>query len=338
MDDSFLQDIVNNFGGLRFSGAPAILALVVLAGAVLLLALGFYLLGKRAREAATRPPPSWILDSKRIKAILDEALVKRARVDVGFYDPSRRRKAMPCSILKVDMNALSLEPPARLKLGQSWIGRLVSCFFGVPTEEGKKRAFYNFTAEIKGVKRRKDGSAVVQLAFPDKLVMGQKRQFLRMSPTSNLTPEFFIWPMSRENEDALGDYLDRGPAAANPREDVEHRVVNISGGGLRVESRLETKEARELYDFDLGRSYLVGLGLAGAGFGVERYGFSAKVINMFDDFKNVEVGLQFQARYLRECDVQGRPLSRPLDEADEEIEQWVITQNLRMFREKGVAE
>jgi hypothetical protein len=314
------------------------LTLAVLAGAIVLAALGIHLVGRQARKAASRPPPSWIIDPGRIRAILDQALENRARVDVSFYDPKRTRKAMPCALLKVSDQTLTLEPPARIKLGQSWMGRVVKCYFGVPAGEGEKKIFYIFTAEIKGVKRRKDGTAVLQVGLPERLVMGQKRQFLRIAPATGQTPELFIWPMSRENEGALAEYLGRGPEAVPVREDVEHKVQNISGGGIRVESRLETREAREYFGLELGKSCLVGLGLSSGGPHVERYGLEAKVANLFDDFKNLELGLQFQSRYLRECDVEGRPLSKPLDEVDEEIEQWVITQNLRMLREKGVAE
>jgi len=334
----FFKDISNSFSAPNFTGVSATVVLLVLSGVALLAAVGFFLQARRAQEAAHRAPPTWILDPALIRAILDEALVNRARVDLGRYDSDHYRKVMPCALVKVEPAGIVLEAPANRKLGDSWSGKEAFCFLSVPFKDSRKKTFYNFSSVIERVKHQRGGATYIRLAFPEKLVMGQKRHTLRITPALDQVPELYIWPVTRTNENILGDYLDRGPKAARLPLGASHRVLNISGGGIRAESTLSSKEVRELYGYDLGRSYLVGLGLAEVGREPERHGFVVNVVNMFNDFKNVEVGLQFQERYLRECDLHGQPISTPVEESDEEVEQWVIDQNLRMFREKGVVE
>jgi hypothetical protein len=336
--NDFIQDVAGSFSAPNFSGISATAVWLVLAGVAVLVALALFLRARRAREAARRSPPTWILDPALIRSIFDEALTHRGRVDLGRYDLDHHRKSMPCALVKVESGGVILETPASRKLGDSWNGKQVYCFFSVPLKEDYKKMFYNFSSVIKQVKRQKGGSTHIRLAFPEKLVMGQKRRTLRIKPALDQAPELYIWPLTPANEDILSEYLDRGPQAARLPADASHRVLNISGGGIRAESSLNSKGSRDLYDYNVGRSYLVGLGLAEADSEPVRYGFVAKVVNMFDDFRNVEVGLQFQARYLQECDAHGRPVSSPMQESDDEVEQWVIEQNLRMFREKGVAE
>ncbi|WP_415519374.1 MAG: hypothetical protein ACEB74_02975 [Desulfovibrio aminophilus] len=347
LDRHFVQRIGESFGG---GGAVTPALLVIAAGVLVFCALLIILVRMRRKIQAGRerqePPIGWLMDRPSIMEVMENALMHRSKVELSFHQQDERRRAVACALLEVSPESMLLELPAGIQPGASWVGRHVDGFFQIgkgPATQSRK-IFYHFTSEIAAVPRARKQAAVLSVAIPDKIVLSQKRAFLRMAPPSSAIPVFEILP----HDDAtlahcLSWFLpppeeDGKQPSPPPRLPSLGRfaIKDISGGGARVEARIADKESLQRLNLVAGTSCYVALELLAER--PRRYVLAATVRRVFRDTGGVqELGLEFTSRLKGRDQGTGLPSWKALKgKGEESIESWVVKKYLEVYREKGV--
>ncbi len=348
LDRHFVQKIGESFGG---GGAvtPALIfiALTVVALCVLLVVMARLRRRLRAGKEEQEPPIGWLMDRPSIMEVMENALLHRSKIELSFHQRDERRRSVACALLEVSPESMLLELPAGIQPGPSWVGRHVDGFFQIgkgPATQSRK-IFYHFTSEIAAVPRARKQAAVLAVAIPDKIVLSQKRAFLRMAPPSSAIPTFEILP---QDDAALTRCLAWLLPPAPTEEGAEpapppslpslgkFTIKDISGGGARVEARVTDKEALQRLNLVAGTACYVALELLSGQ--PRRYVLAAMVRRVFRDVGGVqELGLEFTSRLRGLNQDTGLPSWKALKgRGEESIETWVVQKYLEVYREKGV--
>lgn len=378
LDRHFVQQIGESFGyGGRVTSAMLWIALTVAVFSALALLAARSWRRWRATHEPPEPPIGWITDPQAILDVLENALINRAKIELSFRQRDSKRRSAACSIEEVGPSGLVLELPEGIAPGPAWIGRQVEGFFRIGRDNtGKeRRIFYHFSTTIAFLPPGRRRAARLGLAVPEKMVLSQKRAFLRMAPPTTAIPAFDILP----EEDAVlkqalawiapppppetgsapapegatdapraADAPPGGPPATLPGPGRElpqpptlimsgdFKPKDISGGGVRVEARLADKESAQRFGFVAGKSCYIVMELEDDP--PERYLLLAVIRRIFKDTGGLlDMGLEFQARCRGLSEIGGQPQWTPLKGRGEpDLENWVVRKYLEIYREKGV--
>lgn len=348
LDRHFVQQIGESFG----SGGAVTPALVTLAAAVVAFCILAFFLGRfwlrwRQNREDAEPPVGMLTDPPSIREVLENALLRRSKVELSFHQKDERRRSIACALAEIGRNSLTLELPAGISPGPSWVGRQVDGFFqiGQGSAAGKRKIFYHFSTQVSAVPKAGKHTALLALAIPERIVLSQKRAFLRMAPPSSAIPVFEILP---QDDATLRQCLAWLLPPPPPEEGQEppppaslpnlgrFSIKDISGGGGRVETRLLDKEGQQRLGLAAGAGCYVALELQADP--PQRYVLGATVRRVFRESAGVlDLGLEFTSRLKGLSPDTGLPVWRPLKgQGDESIENWVVRKYLEIYRDKGV--
>lgn len=352
VDRDFLDSIQRNFYSAKPEGQALTLLIVVMALAILLFALALVLPRIVAAIRGPRYPEGWVFDPKKVRAMLQDVVDRRSKLEIRFHAESGGATATFCSPVELGDEGLVMEMNAPADMAKSWVGRDIHCFFRVMEPRKKATIFYTFRADIVTVKGLAEDLTHLTVALPDRLELYMQRHHLRIDPPTDTVLGLALWPVFEERRQEMEEnfkawgkprlYLAPGKAASIGME-------NLSAGGVRV--RLEAQAAKEAIpargprapgEVHIRDEFFCLMNL----FDPEEdekltYWLRCRVQNLYEDYatKDLELGMRFMARAEVLDKATGELVWMPVAEGGmESLAQWVMRRHLTMFREKGVAE
>ncbi|GAB6061010.1 PilZ domain-containing protein [Desulfonatronum parangueonense] len=307
--------------------------LLVIAYASILLYRRFYLPHEPTSFAVQELPT--------VTKIIFQSVEERSKYDVNFQTENSRRVQFSCSPLKFEPGrGLTLELSGFLQPQSTWIGRPVSCYFKVSTDQKEpKWSFFHFSSTIMDLLQDKSRPCII-LETPQRLERKQRRAHLRLDPPREDIPEVRIWPETLSN---LDHHDDAPPLLHYLHSETDNAfwVRNISAGGLLLEIRQpvddEVAEAMEK-----GKRLFISLFLRDLQQPHNNeYRLLAQIRKSFMEpgsagSGKLLVGLLFVAHKPRgQPKAEDRWLSLN-DKGVEEIEDWVFKRHLQIYQQKGL--
>ncbi len=357
LDRYFVQQVGDAFStGTEMPGWVVHAAWIVLLAVALLLLMAVWLRKRQATKIMNEPPLGWLTDRQSVVEILENAVINRSKIELSFHQVDVRRRTVPCAFTEYRDGLMVLELPPGISPTVGWIGREVDGFFQIGRSGDsarKRKLFYHFTTSIARIpKVLRSENPRLELATPDKLVLSQKRSFLRMSPPSGLIRFIDIFTETADNLEILlhwacpptsaaeGEGGLKEYAAALPSLDSSKlfALKDISGGGVRIETKIADKEKNADFAFATAKQYYVALELQAdplpmryVGLAVARRVFKDPVSGVLD------LGLEFSSTLLGPDPQTGLAIWKPLKgEGDPDLETWVVRKYLEIFRQQGV--
>jgi hypothetical protein len=349
LDRQFLETFKNSFFDVSLS-SEAFLFLIGLLFFLVVASTAGILFNKLFRHRKSPFPSNWIVDSKRIRKILENALGERSKLELRFSrDDLTGGRFISGTLSEIGSHTISMELSDLVDVSNAWIGRKLETFFKVSsskkkdTSTGKKDAnFFTFTSEILEVKKTSKEYVAVTITFPPSLEMKQKRTHLRLDPPSRFIYGLRVWPEQRTSSGKVNSNISTWKEPLlELTPDVNDKIIlqNISAGGLRLEIQPDwQKEGTDI--FELGKRFMICLDLFNpTANNADRHYLYTTVRNRFEDFttRRLEVGLKFLA--------SGFPsISNPdelrwivtKDDGVEAIDNWVFRRHLELYRNTGL--
>lgn len=351
MDRHHFGLIKDNFGGGAINTTVIIILAVVALSLVLLFVWGWYMKKLQREAEANRIPTYWIVAKDKMLRLLERALANRSKVELRFVTGSNDGRFINCSLEQYDDSTIILGIDTMEGLSKKWINRDIQGFFSVPAEEkDAPPQFFVFRSTLTDIRQDKRGSIHIAVQMPQRFEWTQKRSFLRLDPPSRLYRNIALWP------EKLNDKKHPHPnirlwgepavdASGPPFE--EARIVNISGGGVRLLFTSSVIRKGVLPEFNKGTMVFVRLDLVRidhddtgevADESIERYHLHGRVQNTYDDpiDGTREVGLAF-VRFAtpREKNPDFVEWSQPQTDGIHAVEQWVFHTHMDMHRDRG---
>jgi hypothetical protein len=177
--------------------------------------------------------------------ILGKALIHRSRMDINFHSNDESRQVVSCTLYDLSDEEVILEMPFGVTPSEAWRGRVMKCFFRIPRPD-KAPYFYTFSAPVLHT-FRKNNIDYLGLAVPKKIELGQKRRHLRLEIPSSDIKDFRVWAPAGDALPPDEDESGRPPLAAYTPDAESLRILDISGGGIRL--AFDPKHYRDLEDF-----------------------------------------------------------------------------------------
>jgi len=274
-----------------------------------------------------------------ISSILDQAMLLRSRIDMSFYPITTSRQTISCTFFELAQAALTLEMPLGVSPSDSWIGKLMVCYFRIP-RENKPPYYYTFTASVTGVWKMGDISYVV-LGIPSKVELGQKRKHLRLELPSRDIKDFRIWPATEDGSFHFESDPQNWPAplAVYTREASDGlKVLDLSGGGIKLS--FDPKLYDGLDDFVAKHPTLfMRLELEHVGdMEFPPYFMAARLRTKAQDFDHGITMLGYE--FVECCSIDG---SQTIDwvkidpeKGIDELVTWVFKRHLELYREREI--
>lgn len=208
-----------------------IVTTAALVGAVI---LGYALWRRSGGGAGWDRQSGTTVKRREISTILEQALLNRSRIDLSFHPIITSRQTISCSLFELSDAGVTLEMPIGVEPSESWLGRLMVCYFRIP-RENKPPYFYTFVSPVTATRKQGDLHYVV-LDIPAKVELGQKRRHLRLEIPPQDIKDFRIWPAA---EDGSFQYDSDPqtwpePLAMFTRGGDGLRVLDLSGGGIKL--------------------------------------------------------------------------------------------------------
>lgn len=295
-----------------------------------------YVRSQRRRETT---PVDWILDPGQIESLFQTALMQRSKIEMQFHAEDVTRKVANCSLDSVEPERLTLELSGRDQAGGSWVGRRVDCYFRLSRSRDDQR-FFHFESEILEVRQAGPGVTHLALAFPDKLIMQQKRAHLRVEPPYEYVLGLAMWPEARAMKDPGSPPKAWGRPIAVYMPDKQNALLlaNISAGGARLTLKRGSVEGG-VQDFFSGGRFVLLLDLYEPEKQEKfRYLLQAVARNRMEDVvtRDLELGVQFErlARPGRDDRIEWREVEP--EPGVEALGNWVMKRHLERYREKSV--
>lgn len=340
-DRNFLNTIKNSFFTSvdRFLDALPFFLWMLGGLAFLVMAIVLYNFIRR-RMRGKVAPVGMITDPQKVRALLDEAITARSRVDMKFLPAEPSRRSSACSIIDIHDDTIDLEPPSYITVTPEWMGRKVECFFRLFTPKGQP-VFYTFQSSILGVTQ--GGKEINQLAIatPNQLQLQQKRAFLRLDPPPQYLLGLAVWNDSWEEQGTPPENIKewgRPPLVYVPDKSQNPVTIsNISASGLRITVLHEAVKTARL-STQLSSRLLLLLDLyTPEQERKQRFWLKCRVQNIHEVFetRDVEIGLHIIG--------VGRPKLDEIpyelvwaelgEDGVEALAIWVMRRHMEMYRE-----
>lgn len=278
-------------------------------------------------------------DPENTKTVIGQSIAERATYEVQFDGKGRKRLLFSCAPIKLlPEQGIVLELSGFIHPQQDWVGRWVHCHFRVATgKKDQKWLFYQFKSSIVAVDSR-HGQDQITVALPRQLKQKQRRQHLRLEPSSADIPSLSIWPETFANLD--------NPQQHPPMLSFVHGlefnqliVLNISAGGMLLEIRSPALQTAG-ESLDKGKRFFIQIFLRSPDQDAEtEYMFTAQVRNAFNDptSGNAIIGISFSAYQVPSSQDPKTKKWVPLHgKGVEAIEDWVFKRHLELYRQKGI--
>ena len=276
---------------------------------------------------------------REISAILDQAQLKRSRMDVSFHPIATSRQTISCTLHELAPSGVTLEMPLGVNPSESWIGKLMACYFRVPREH-KAPYFYTFVSAVNAVRKQGD-IHYLTLDIPAKVELGQKRRHLRLELPSRDIKDFRVWPAAEDGTFHFEPDPQKWPAplAVYSREDTAAlRVLDLSGGGIKL--AFDPARYDGLDDFVVKHPVLfMRLELEPLeGMVIPPYFLAARLRTKAQDFDNNQLMLGYE--FVECCSSDGAEtidwIKIEPEHGIDELVTWVFKRHLELYREREI--
>lgn len=278
-----------------------------------------------------------VAGDEHVRPLLDRTVTERSRYELQFTSADGKRRATAlCTCVHIDDANLTLECSSVAPPRTSWAGRGVDLLFRL--QEAACEVFYGFHTTISGTSLNSDGLVLVHVALPPTLERKQKRAFLRLNPPPHLIRGIDLWALPPGLPDKGEWSPHRLPpplATATPDGGDALKLINISGGGLRLQvDRETTKKAALRFDADM--RVLLRLALYDPDEGrVIYYWLKCSHRNHFTEMEtqHSEVGLQYKNWGMTSAPMGtfSWAAARPDGEV-EPLTRWTLRRHLELYR------
>lgn len=343
VDRSFLQSVQGTFS-LGFTEESIRTVAWTLAAVLVLAGLGILFNQLVVRRRLKFMPSNWIMRPADIRAVFDQALAQRSKIEMGFERRDRARQTTTCVLADLAPERLVLEVSDFIEVNQGWIGRTFECFFRTQVSKTPGQMnFYNFKAEVVGVKKLADGTTRLTMTMPEHVVLQQKRVHMRLEPPRPYVPGLALWPQQLDDKARpIADVRAWGkpPLVMIPGKTCGAlRLANLSAAGLRLEVSPAARKESGL-ELEIGHYLNLLLTLLDPETrAMRKFWLIARIQNRYEDFssKELEVGLKIVAVGERQGKSPEIAWRKAPEDGLPDLENWVVRRHLEMFREKGLA-
>jgi hypothetical protein len=295
---------------------------------------------RRFGKGPEGPPHSGVTTvPKEISDILDQAQVKRSRMDLSFHPISASRQTISCTLHELAPGGVTMEMPLGVTPSEGWIGKLMACYFRMP-RANKDPYFYTFVAPVNAVRREGDFHYVT-LDLPARIELGQKRRHLRLELPPRDIKDFRVWPAEEDGSFHFESDPLKWPAplAVYSRgEQAGMDVMDLSGGGIKLSFDPEGYSGLE--DF-VARHPVLFMRLElepVSGMSVPPYFLAARLRTKAQDFENGRLMLGYE--FVECCSSDGNEtidwIRIEPNEGIDELVTWVFKRHLELYREREI--
>ncbi len=272
-----------------------------------------------------------IQDKDRIRAILNDAVLTRSRMDVRF-SVGEMRTSMACSLTEVSAESLFLEIPFGIHPTPSWQGREIVAYFHI-TPKNAAAVFYSFHSPIVNVYPSETDISRIEVALPTALDLSQRRRHFRLELPSADLLDLRLW---LPDPSVLPSEPD--PAAwPEPLLTFPHiGVVDISAGGIRLSLdplRLPrpTPDGQRV-SLESIRLYV---GIRSLPKEPQGYFFEARLRNQFKDYatSRLFLGYQFERSAIRQGTTPLSWRSVSPEYGVNELGNWIFRRHMELYRQ-----
>ena len=263
------------------------------------------------------------------RAILVRVERERIKVDMALT----ANRLVPCTLLEVGGAEIVLEVPDYAKVGDSFIGREVRCYFRIADKEAPDApANYNFPTRMTAQETGPRGERAFRATLPTDLYVGQKRASFRLTPAPDLILDGKAWPGSL----AAKPVCDlRQPSLHFGRGGVSTvtKLLDLSGAGMRVVSTSKQLAFSPL-EPRVGANWLFSLRVKGRR-KTHTWWVVGRVVKTMERGKNqVELAFRF-SQYATAMDQWGRIQWQPIlqEEGVQAIATWVFKRHTDLVRQ-----
>ena len=301
--------------------------------------LGYSVWRRLGRGAQERPHSGATTVPREISSILDQAHLKRSRMDLSFHPISTSRQTISCTLHELTPTGITLEMPLGVTPSESWIGREMACYFRVP-RENRDPYFYTFVAPVQAVRQQGEIHHVT-LDLPPRIELGQKRKHLRLELPPRDIKDFRVWPAADDGTFHFESDPQKWPAPLAVYSREEHDgvdVLDLSGGGIKLS--IDPDGYSGLEDF-VGRHPVLFMRLElepVSGMVVPPYFLAARLRTKAQDFDNGRLMLGYE--FVECCSSDG---GETIDwiriepgEGIDELVTWVFKRHLELYREREI--
>ncbi len=309
-------------------------------GLILVISIGYIAAGRLQQKNQEQDRKFFRVSSpSTIYEILDTAWAQNSRMELHFHSQG---KHLPCLYRELSRDRILIEPPQHIKINKSWIGRNVVIFFCVKLEK-EARIYYKFNSTITDFFLQ-DENPVIQLSFPDKLDMEQKRKHLRLEIPSSYLKSLQVWPVFLQQDGSLPTkpaFLGEPLAAYDYSDPPKLKLMDLSGGGIKIGvSRKIISPVEEFIKKNPGLILRLQLReKPDTDEGAKTFYLLARIKNHFDDgYGYYLLGMEYEqyGRLDPETSEFLEWVKVDPEQGIEELVSWVIQKHLQFFREKGL--
>ncbi|GFK95157.1 hypothetical protein NNJEOMEG_03015 [Fundidesulfovibrio magnetotacticus] len=324
----------------------SVLLVVAFFGAFAGLTTLAFVFSKQPKEVMLEKPITWITGYGQIMDLLDAAVAQRSKVRVSFHRDLGAARSSDGTLLEAGKDGLVLEMSSIRAINPAWVGRTLELSFRLRMPDNPKLlSTFSFIAEITGYEQLPDEVLLLKLSRPLRLELNQNRMHLRVEPPDKYVRTFRLWAedhMPRRADLHDPDHWGEPTYSWTYGEENEVKLVNISGGGVRVEiapAALRTVDNK----ITVNQHYYAQLTVAAPDFsGFATHYVTLRVLKCFDDCDSrskLSLGMAFAT--------VGVPNDPPLtglrwrsvnrDFGVREIDDWAYELHLELYRNKGIA-
>ncbi len=275
------------------------------------------------------------LEKQRTAAILDAALLQRARLHVRFDRETSNLRGVTASLLAVDASTLTLELDGLANLKDRFLGQSLDCFFRIVERGNKHREiFYSFSATILRVGQIPEGGVRAIVAAPASLQATQRRKSLRLKPDLQKFSHLAVWKY-----DAAGFDIAKPTVSHGHFKQSQAVLDNLSGGGLRLTVRRSLVKEQNLAP-SKGDRFIVFFDFAEEIPKLRReYWLVAKVNNVRPEpvSGDMTLGMEFVANGCRHPETGKVEWGKVCDNVIDDMAQRIYHWHLSLYRDKGLA-
>lgn len=267
-------------------------------------------------------------------AVLDQALVQRAKMDLVFEESVTAIKGLSCAVNTIGKESLVLDVYGISGLG-SFSGKYFNCYFRV--KEGKTVGFYGFRSMVEEVRQTKNGGIVFYASLPARVERSQRRRSMRVRPELGWFEEMFLWSGGQRARAETDEIL---LGLRELRQAKLCRMENMSAGGMGLHFDRQFCVQSE-HRPSLGDKYTLYLRFAHEVRNQPReLWLSGKAVRVVEDrvTRDVDIGIEFKHVGRKKIDTNETLWQPIVDNVAEELITRVFEWHAALARERAAAE